>query len=110
MAVLAGWALALALALPGIARLELRTDGRALVPPRAPAVLADQEIRRTFGRRDPLLVLVEPSHPDGVYKPPGDRAARRALPGLPSGRRGPVLRRPSPPGPAGKRLTSWHAV
>ena len=68
-AVLAGWAAALALALPGIGRLELRTDGRALVPPAAPALLVDREVRRTFGLRDLLLVLVEPSHPDGVYNP-----------------------------------------
>jgi uncharacterized protein len=67
--VLAGWALALALALPGIARLELRTDGRTLVPPRAPAILIDNEVRRTFGLRDQLLVLVETTHPDGIYNP-----------------------------------------
>ncbi|HEX7183628.1 MAG TPA: MMPL family transporter [Thermoanaerobaculia bacterium] len=87
-AVLAGWALALALALPGIARLELRTDGRALVPPAAPAVLVDQEVHRAFGRRDPLLVLVEPAHPDGVYNPEtlrriaGLTEALAALPGV----------------------------
>lgn len=68
-ATLAAWALALALAVPGIARLELRTDGQALVPPAAPAVAADEEVRRRFGLRDPLLVLVEPAHPDGVYNP-----------------------------------------
>ena len=67
--VLAGWGLALALAIPGIARLELRTDGWALVPPRAPAVLIDEEVRRTYGVRDQLLVLVEPAHPDGIYNP-----------------------------------------
>lgn len=85
---LAGWALALVLALPGIARLELRTDGRALVPPRAPAVLIDNEVRRTFGLRDQLLVLVEPTHPDGIYNPETLRRIVRltedlaALPGV----------------------------
>jgi predicted RND superfamily exporter protein len=86
--VLAGWGLALALALPGIARLELRTDGRALVPPRAPAVLIDEEVRRTFGLRDQLLVLVETAHPDGIYNPESLRLLTRltdalaALPGV----------------------------
>lgn len=68
-ATLAAWTVALALALPGIARLELRTDGHALVPPGAPAVKVDEEVRRAFGRRDPLLVLIETAHPDGVYNP-----------------------------------------
>jgi predicted RND superfamily exporter protein len=90
--VLAGWGLALALALPGIARLELRTDGHALVPPKAPAVLIDEEVRRTFGLRDQLLVLVEPAHPDGIsvgiYNPESLRLLIRltealaALPGV----------------------------
>ena len=85
---LAGWAVALALALPGIARLELRTDGHALVPPGAPAVRVDEEVRRIFGRRDPLLVLIEPAHADGVYNPETLRRLVRlsealaALPGI----------------------------
>jgi len=40
-ATLAVWAMALAFALPGIARLELRTDGHALVPPGAPHTFAN---------------------------------------------------------------------
>lgn len=86
--VLVGWALALALAIPGIARLELRTDGDALIPPKAPAVLIDEEVRRTFGLRDQLLVLVEPAHPDGIYNPESLRLLVRltealaALPGV----------------------------
>ena len=60
---LAVWGLALVLALPGLARLKLRTDGRSLVPPRAPAVLVDRQVRQTFGLRDPLLVLVESADP-----------------------------------------------
>lgn len=88
VAVLAFWALALALALPGIARLELRTDGRALVSPSSAAVRVDEEVRRAFGRRDQLLVLVESSHPDGVYNPEtlrrlaGLTAELAALPGV----------------------------
>ncbi|MFL6236835.1 MAG: efflux RND transporter permease subunit [Thermoanaerobaculia bacterium] len=88
LAALASWGALLALALPGLARLELRTDGRTLVPPKAPAVLSDREIRRAFGRRDPLLVLIEPSHPSGVYNPEtlrriaGLTASLAALPGV----------------------------
>ncbi len=88
LAVLAGWGLALALALSGIARLELRTDGHVLVPPRAPAVLIDNEVRRTFGLRDQLLVLVETTHPEGIYNPETLRrltaltGALAALPGI----------------------------
>ena len=47
-ALLAGIAVVAALA-PGMARLELRTDGLALVPPDAPAVHEDQRIRDHFG-------------------------------------------------------------
>lgn len=61
-------AVVLALA-PGLARLELRTDGAALVPPGSPAVAADREIRERFGLRDPVVVLVETSHPAGIYNP-----------------------------------------
>lgn len=55
--------------MPGIARLTLRTDGHALVPPDAPALAIDEEVRKTFGRRDPLLVLVDTNRPDGIYNP-----------------------------------------
>jgi predicted RND superfamily exporter protein len=88
VAMLAVWGLALAVALPGLARLELRTDGRSLVPPKAPAVLIDRQVRQTFGLRDPLLVLVEPADPRGVYNPATLHlladltAALRALPGV----------------------------
>ncbi|HXU32220.1 MAG TPA: MMPL family transporter [Thermoanaerobaculia bacterium] len=63
------WGLALALALPGIARLTLRTDGHALVPPGAPALAVDREVRKTFGLRDQLLVLVDTNKPGGIYNP-----------------------------------------
>lgn len=51
----------------GLSRLELRTDGSALVPRNDPAVAADAEIRAHFGLRDPIVVLVETAHPDGIY-------------------------------------------
>lgn len=61
--------MALALAVPGIARLTLRTDGHALVPPDAPALAVDREVQKTFGRRDQLVVLIDTDKPDGVYNP-----------------------------------------
>jgi predicted RND superfamily exporter protein len=91
VAMIAVWGLALVLALPGLARLKLRTDGRSLVPPRAPAVLVDRQVRQTFGLRDPLLVLVEPADPRGVYNPATLHlladltTALRAIPGVGSG-------------------------
>ena len=54
-------------AAPGLGRLTLRTDGHALVPPRDPAVLFDAEVRDRFELRDPLVVLIETSHPLGIY-------------------------------------------
>lgn len=65
-ALLLGWGLT-ALLLPGLARLELRTDGHALVPPNDPAVLLDGEIRRHFGLRDPIVVLIESTHEQGIF-------------------------------------------
>src|SRR5436305_5456611 len=52
---------------PGLFRLRLQTDGHALVPPDDPAIAADREARRVFGLRDPLLVVVETRHPEGIY-------------------------------------------
>ncbi len=66
---LAAAALLTAAAVPGLGRLELRTDGHALVPPGAPAVRYDGEIRRTFGIRDPMVVVVHTGHPDGIFNP-----------------------------------------
>ena len=53
----------------GIVRLELRTDGHALVPPDHPTTVFDAEVRRVFGRYDPILVHIETTHPDGIYNP-----------------------------------------
>ncbi len=65
--VLALLAAVLLAAAPGLVRLELRTDGHALVPPHDPAVHADADVRAHFGLRDPLVVVVETTHPDGVW-------------------------------------------
>ncbi len=86
-------ALALALAVlaaaaPGLLRLELRTDGAALAPPDDPAIVADREVRRHFGLRDPLLVILESDHPDGIFnfdtlsRVEGITRAVAALPGV----------------------------
>ena len=56
-------------AVPGILHLELRTDGRTLVPATAPQVLCDQMVRDQFGVRDPLVVLIEGDHPNGIFNP-----------------------------------------
>ncbi len=63
-------------AVPGIWRLELRTDGRALVPAAAPEVIYDQAIRETFGVRDPIVVMIESDHPDGIFNPSTLRRVR----------------------------------
>lgn len=53
----------------GLSRLELRMDGRALVPRDSPAVLFDREVREAFGVRDPLVILLESRRPEGIYHP-----------------------------------------
>lgn len=84
-ATLAVWALVLALALPGIPRLELRTDGHALVPASDPAVRFDAEVRERFGLRDPIVVVIETSRANGIFDPETLRRLRdlnAALAGL----------------------------
>jgi len=82
--------LAVAMA-PGLLRLELRTDGHSLVPPDDPAIAIDARVRRTFGLKDPLLVVVESRHPAGIFNPKTlDLVARltrdlAALPGMAPG-------------------------
>jgi uncharacterized protein len=75
-------------AAPGLLHLHLRTDGHSLVPPDDPAVRIDRATRRTFGLRDPLLVVLETRHPDGIFNAGTlDRLARltrdlAAIPGI----------------------------
>lgn len=72
-------------AAPGLLRLELRTDGHALVPDDAPAVLYDREVREQFGVRDPIALVIRTTHPDGVFNPGTLRRVRdltAALAGL----------------------------
>lgn len=69
------WLAAVTLAAtPGLLRLELRMDGRSLVPPSDPAVRFDAEVREHFGLRDVLLAVVVSDHPDGVLRPESLRA------------------------------------
>jgi uncharacterized protein len=68
-AVIALFSLATLAALPGLGRLELRTDGHALVPAGDPVVVFDAEVRERFHLRDPLVVLIETTHPDGIFNP-----------------------------------------
>ncbi|HVR98928.1 MAG TPA: MMPL family transporter, partial [Thermoanaerobaculia bacterium] len=54
-------------AAPGLLRLELRTDGQALVPRDHPAVVYDRQIRDELGVRDPIAVVVRTAHRDGIW-------------------------------------------
>lgn len=53
-------------AAPGLLRLELRTDGHALVPAGAPAVAYDRQVRDELGIRDPIVVVIRSAHPGGA--------------------------------------------
>lgn len=87
---LAAVGVVLLLAAPGLARLHLETDGRALVPRGARVVQYDAAVREQFGLRDPLIVYLASQRPDGLYnrqtlallKRISDRLA--SLPGLDS--------------------------
>lgn len=58
---------AVLIAAPGLLFLQLRTDGQALIPPEDPAVIEDAEIRAHFGLTDPIAIVVETDHPEGIY-------------------------------------------
>jgi predicted RND superfamily exporter protein len=66
---LAAVALLTLAAASGLSRLELRMDGRAMVPRDDPAVIFDREVREVFGVRDPLVILLESRRPEGIYHP-----------------------------------------
>ena len=55
------------LAAPGLLRLQLRTDGHALVPADDPAVQFDAQVRRHFGLRDPIVVVLQTPRPNGIF-------------------------------------------
>jgi predicted RND superfamily exporter protein len=54
---------------PGMFRLKLRTDGRALVSPDAPEVQYDKSIRDQFGIKDQIVVLIRPGNTNGIFNP-----------------------------------------
>ncbi len=89
--VIAAFAVLVLLAAPGALRLQLRTDGHALVPPDDPAVRFDAEVRRHFGLRDPIIVVLETGKPDGIFNPGTLRRLRdlavalEKVPGVPPG-------------------------
>ena len=66
--VLAIWLFILLACAPGILRLRLSTDGRALIPKSAPAVLDARAIREEFGVLDPIVVAIESKRPEGIYR------------------------------------------
>lgn len=66
---LAAVALLTLAAMAGVPRLELRMDGRAMVPPEDRAVVFDREVREVFGVRDPLVILLDSRRPEGIYHP-----------------------------------------
>lgn len=65
--VLVGAFLIAAPVLFGLTRLELKTDGRALLPDAAPELSVDAELRATFEVEEPIVVLLETDDPEGVY-------------------------------------------
>lgn len=89
--VIATFAVLVLLAAPGILRLQLRTDGHALVPADDPAVQFDAEVRRHFGLRDPIIVVIETPRPDGIFNAGTLRRVRdlatalEKVPGVPPG-------------------------
>ncbi len=52
---------------PGVLRLQIRTDGHALVPKLAPEIRLDRAIRDEFATEDPVVVLIRADHPDGIF-------------------------------------------
>lgn len=89
--VILAFAVLVVLAAPGLLRLQLRTDGHALVPPGDPAVELDAQVRRHFGLRDPIVVVLQTPRPNGIFNPDTLRrvrdltAALEKLPGVPAG-------------------------
>ena len=70
--------------------MKLRTDGHALVDKNAPEVRYDKLVREKFGVQDPLVVLIQPTHLDGIpthpEQGPGPFAAVRQFLSEPMGR------------------------
>ena len=52
---------------PGLLRLQLRTDGNALLPSDTPQIRFDRSIRQAFGITDQMVVLIEAERPEGIF-------------------------------------------
>ncbi len=52
---------------PGLFRLQLRTDGQALVPESAPETVFDREFRDRWDIQDKIVVVIDSGKPDGIY-------------------------------------------
>jgi predicted RND superfamily exporter protein len=52
---------------PGVLRLQLRTDGHALVPQDAPEIAVDRAIREDFGIDDPVVVVIHSNDSSGIF-------------------------------------------
>ncbi len=54
---------------PQARRLQIRTDGHALVPRNAPEIQIDAELRKEFGFEDPIVVFIQSNHENGIFNP-----------------------------------------
>ncbi|MDJ0835270.1 MAG: MMPL family transporter [Acidobacteriota bacterium] len=79
-------------AAPGLLRLEIKTDGRALLPRGHEALKEDARIREEYGLRDMLMVVLTTTAAEDIYNPTTCRLvdnltrAMKSLPGI-DGRR-----------------------
>ncbi|MCH9035160.1 MAG: MMPL family transporter [Planctomycetes bacterium] len=53
--------------MPGALRLKIRTDGHALVPPDAPEIRIDREIRDQFATEDTMVVLITVPQGESIF-------------------------------------------
>jgi len=52
---------------PGIFKLTLNVDGRAMVPKADPVFAFDQEVREKFDLRDPIIILINSTNKNGIF-------------------------------------------
>jgi predicted RND superfamily exporter protein len=62
---------------PGLARLRIDVDGRALLPRDAPEVAVDRAVRERFDVRDAVAVVLERPGPNGVFETDAMEAVAR---------------------------------
>jgi len=54
-------------AVPGLFRLQVRTDSQAMIPKSEPAVEMDRRIRQHFDIEDKIILVIETEHRDGIF-------------------------------------------